>query len=94
VGTGLSDEQWKELKDRSEKYASKTMPKEYIVDKNLVPDIWLEPGLVVEVAADEVTKSPVHTAGIALRFPRLIRFRDDKNAEEVTSIDEVEAMKM
>ncbi len=92
VGTGLSDEQWRELKKRSEKLVVKTQPKEYEVDKNMEPDSWLSPNLVVEIAADEVTNSPIHTAKIALRFPRLVRFRDDKDADQVTSVDEVKRM--
>lgn len=92
VGTGLSDEQWRELKERSKRFEIETQPKEYSIDKNLAPDVWLEPGLVVEIAADEVTRSPIHTAGVALRFPRLVRFRDDKNPEQATSLRELEAI--
>ena len=55
-------------------------------------DIWLTPSIVVEIRADEITKSPVHTAGLALRFPRLERFRDDKNPQEITILKEVEKM--
>jgi DNA ligase-1 len=94
VGTGLSDEQWRELAARSKELEASAKPKEYVVDKNLEPDIWLDPKLIVEIAADEVTKSPIHTAGFALRFPRLIKFRDDKSVDEVTSIDEVMAMRL
>lgn len=92
VGTGLTDEQWRELATRSEVLRSQSKPKEYEVDKNLEPDIWLESGLVVEIAADEITKSPIHTAGLALRFPRLVKFRDDKSPEQVTSIAELGQM--
>ena len=89
VGTGLTDEQWRELKTRSEKLKIEDKPKEYVVDKNQEPDVWLTPGLVVEIAADEVTRSPIHTAGVALRFPRLVGFRDDKGKDEVTSVREL-----
>jgi DNA ligase 1 len=51
--------------------------------------VWVKPGIVIEVAADELTISPTHTAGIALRFPRLIRFRDDKNWQQATSLKEL-----
>lgn len=92
VGTGLTDEQWRELKHKSSRFKVQNCPKEYVVDKNLEPDEWLMPGLVVEIAADEVTKSPIHTAGLALRFPRLVRFRDDKSGEQTTSITEISVM--
>jgi len=59
---------------------------------------------VIEVLADEITRSPMHTAGFvekdgvkepgyALRFPRLVSFRDkDKKAEDATSVEELIAM--
>lgn len=95
IGTGLSDEQWRELHKRTEKISVEKKPKEYEVDKNLEPDTWVSPSLVVEILADEITKSPVHTAGeekgrgYALRFPRLIKFRDDKGPKDATTIKEI-----
>ena len=93
VGTGLTDEQWREMKRRCQSLVVDKQPLEYQVPKGLKPDYWLAPGLVVEIKADEVTKSPLHTAGLALRFPRLVRFRDDKSADEVTTVREIERMK-
>lgn len=90
IGTGLSDEQFRELKQRSQPLEIPDKPESYRVDKALVPDVWVKPTLVVEVAADELTKSPVHTAGVALRFPRLVKFRDDKNWEQATTVGELE----
>jgi len=64
----------------------------------LEPDVWFEPGLVIEVEAQEITLSPNHTCaygkvkegrGLALRFPRFLRYRDDKSPEEATTSDEV-----
>lgn len=89
VGTGLTDEQFRELNTRLKKIVTKEKPKEYEVNKDLYPDFWVEPELVVELAADEITVSPKHTAGFALRFPRLVNFRDDKRAYQATTIDEV-----
>lgn len=93
VGTGLSDEAFRELKKRLDDLVVKEMPKEYEVDRALMADVWVEPKMVVEIAADEITKSPNHTAGVALRFPRLIRFRDDKNLSGVTSLKEIEQIR-
>ncbi len=92
IGTGLSDEQWRELKVRSEKWEVESQPKEYSVDKNLYPDVWLSPGIVVEIEADNITKSPIHTAKYALRFPRLVRFRDDKSPHQATTLKEAEKL--
>jgi len=94
IGTGLTDKQWKKMFKKAESLKLKTQsrPKEYIVDKNLYPDVWCRPELVVEIEADTITKSPIHTAGLALRFPRLKRFREDKKAEEATSLVELKEL--
>ncbi len=67
------------------------------VEAALEPDIWVEPHYVLEIRADELTRSPMHTAGrgdglvgYALRFPRVINFiREDKAPEDATSEQEV-----
>jgi DNA ligase-1 len=89
VGTGLTDEQFRELNTRLKKLGTPQKPKEYEVHKDLTPDFWVIPSLVVELAADEITKSPKHTAGLALRFPRLIKFRDDRNVDGATTLGEL-----
>ena len=106
VGTGITDLVFGELGERLEKvkilnpklqilgkskilnYNDQTM----VVPETLTPDVWVEPKVVVEVAADEITVSPTHTAGYALRFPRLVKFRDDKNVENITTLDEIKGM--
>jgi hypothetical protein len=72
------------------------------VDTRRHADVWFEPTLVVEVLAAELTLSPTHTAawdllkedsGLALRFPRFTgRWRDDKAAEDATTVEEVVGM--
>ncbi len=93
IGTGLSDEQFRELKTRCQPLIVPDQPAIYNVSKALMPDVWIQPEIVVEVAADEVTNSPVHTAGVALRFPRLVRFRDDKAWAQATTLEEVKAIR-
>ena len=92
VGTGLTDEQFRELKKRLVALTVGEMPKEYEVHKDLAPDFWVRPELIVELAADEVTKSPKHTAGLALRFPRLVKFRDDKSPAQATTLKEIKKL--
>jgi DNA ligase-1 len=94
IGTGLTDEQFRELKQRLDKHEVKKKPATYDVHKNLTPDVWIEPSLVVEIAADEITRSPVHSAGKALRFPRLVKFRDDKSWQDATTTLELEKIKI
>lgn len=92
VGTGLSDEQFRELKSRLDRLVMAGPDRSYVIDKTLVPDVWVEPRLVVEIAADEITNSPTYSAGVSLRFPRLVRFRDDKSVAQITTITEVKGM--
>lgn len=93
VGTGLSDDQWRELKNRTDSLISAQQPARYDVPKSLTPDVWVDPQIVVEVAGDELTTSPTHTAGVAIRFPRLIRFRDDKNVSQITTGEELKSIR-
>jgi DNA ligase-1 len=98
LGTGLSDEGWREVHQRMNRLEVSHRPAR--VNSILVPDVWLEPEMVVEVLADEITPSPRHTSGkvddqpgFALRFPRIISFRSqDKKPEDATSVREIREM--
>ncbi|KRT67406.1 MAG: lig, DNA ligase, DNA ligase 1 [candidate division WWE3 bacterium CSP1-7] len=93
VGSGLTDEEWREMKKRVDALKTKEKPKNADVAKEHNPDVWAEPSIVVAIRADEITKSPLHTAGgLALRFPRLMAFRDDKNPEQATTVAEMEEL--
>ena len=47
------------------------------------------PKIVVEVAYNEIQKSPKYKCGMALRFARITRIREDKNPEEADTIQKV-----
>jgi len=44
---------------------------------------------VIEVSFDSIQKSARHKSGFALRFPRIVRLREDKPVSEITTLDEV-----
>jgi DNA ligase 1 len=91
LGTGLSDQGWRDIYQRLASLEVAEKPAR--VSSTLVPDAWLEPSIVVEVLADEITPSPRHTAGFALRFPRIVSFRTaDKKPEDATSLREIREM--
>ncbi|MFM2106378.1 MAG: hypothetical protein RL338_1410 [Chloroflexota bacterium] len=52
----------------------------------------VEPTVVVEVAFDVLMRSSRHRSGFALRFPRIVRIRDDKSAGEADTLASVEAL--
>ena len=91
LGTGLSDQGWRDIHQRLA--SLEVAEKPVRVSSTLIPDAWLEPSIVVEVLADEITPSPRHTAGFALRFPRIVSFRTaDKKPEDATSLREIREM--
>ena len=99
VGTGLKDADWKELKKNCDQFAVKNKPKNVVCDKNLYPDVWVSPEIVCLIRADEITLSPVHSAGktekelgFALRFPRFMGYREDKSPDEATTVKEIKSM--
>lgn len=92
IGTGLTDNEWIEIKKRADKLISEKKPSLYDVDKMMEVDVWVKPGIIVEIKADEITRSPVHTGELALRFPRLEKFRDDKRPEEATTFKELQSI--
>ncbi len=49
----------------------------------------VEPKIVIEIAFDRVQRSPRHKSGFALRFPRIIRLREDKPVSEINTLEDV-----
>src|SRR5262245_32095284 len=73
VGSGLTEMEWLEFRNKLDAIAFDHVHAR--VDSKMIPDVWVEPKYVVEVQADEITRSPIHTAGAegnnpgyALRF--------------------------
>lgn len=96
VGTGFTDETLEELPERLSEWETDERPAR--VRSDIEPTQWFEPGVVVEIEGAELTRSPVHKVapkdgkGLALRFPRFLRFRDDKDPDQATTSKEVEGM--
>jgi DNA ligase-1 len=67
IGTGLSDAEWKQLKIQGSKFKVAKKPGQYDVDKINDCDVWITPSIIVEIKADEITRSAVHTAGRKLK---------------------------
>jgi DNA ligase-1 len=54
--------------------------------------VYVRPELVVEIAFDGVQRSPRYPGGLALRFARVLRYREDKTAAEADTVDTVRAL--
>lgn len=54
--------------------------------------VHVRPELVAEIALDGLVRSPRYPAGLALRFARVVRYRDDKTAADADTIDTVRAL--
>lgn len=93
VASGFTEEEMVSLRKTLEKIKTAKPPPK--LEYKIEVDFWVEPKYVVEVAFDEITKSPNHTCGMkggkgyALRFPRLMRMREDKGIKDITTTDEV-----
>lgn len=97
VGSGFTEEQLAEMKRILDEITVPRRPARVV--SFLEPDVWVEPKYVITVTADEITRSPNHTAGwdgergYALRFPRIVGWiRSDKGPEDATTVQEVVEM--
>ncbi len=102
AGTGFSDVVLEQHTKFFNEHIIPTPSFNYNYNKErMTPDVWFEACQVWEILAADLSISPVHTAGnglvdaekgIALRFPRFIRIRDDKAPEDATSAEQVAEM--
>jgi DNA ligase 1 len=80
--SGLTDAEIKEV----DKYVKQNTKERF------GPVRTVKPGLVFEIAFEGIQESPRHKSGIALRFPRIQRWRKDKPIEEANTLDELKAL--
>ncbi|MDQ8006486.1 MAG: ATP-dependent DNA ligase [Pedobacter sp.] len=80
--SGLTDKEIKEVNS--------------FVNKNAIekfgPVRTVKPELVFEIAFEGIAESKRHKAGLALRFPRIARWRKDKKVDEINTLDDLRAL--
>ncbi|GJD08444.1 DNA ligase 1 [Galdieria sulphuraria] len=102
LGTGFSDEFLSSITKFYKDGHILAEPKPYygVSDSpTIIPDVWFDPCQVWETRCADLTLSPSHTAakgmlseedkGIALRFPRFIRIREDKSVDDATTAEQI-----
>jgi len=72
MGTGLTEEMFQTMTDTLKPLITEEKGKE----------VRVRPNVVVEAAYQEIQKSPTYESGYALRFPRLLRIREDRDPDE------------
>ena len=80
--TGLTDA---EIATMTERFTALTL-QDFGRYRTVVPEV------VVEIAFDRIMRSSRHRSGFALRFPRIVRIRDDKAPAETDTLATVEAL--
>ena len=80
VATGLSDDQLGWLYE--------TLKDEVIRTEGKM--VFFEPRLVVEIGYSEIQQSPNYEGGFALRFPRFVQVREDKDVREANTLGDIE----
>ena len=80
--TGLTDA---EIAEMTERFKAITL-QDHGRYRTVVPEV------VVEIAFDRIMRSARHRSGFAMRFPRIVRIRDDKSPAEIDTLATVEAL--
>jgi len=95
VGAGFTDEDLGRIPSMLNPLRLKE--KHRLVETDMEADVWFSPQLVLEVRGSDITVSPVHATakdktkkgGLALRFPRFLKWREDKKPEQATTVGEI-----
>ncbi len=81
VGTGI-----KEKEEEGLSFEELTEMLKPLVTSQKGRSVKTKPKIVLEIDYEEIQKSPTYSSGYALRFPRVVRLRDDKSLEDVSSL--------
>lgn len=79
VGTGVTEEQLEEFTQRLKP----------LIESEAGTKVRVKPEVVVEVAFQEIQRSPKYKSGYALRFPRIVRIREDKSPDDADTMERI-----
>ncbi len=84
VSTGM-----KEKKGKGVTFEELTKELKPFIQKEQGKEVTVKPSFVVEIAFEEVQRSPTYGSGFALRFPRIVRVRFDRGVSDISTLTEV-----
>ncbi|HLF54518.1 MAG TPA: ATP-dependent DNA ligase [Candidatus Nanoarchaeia archaeon] len=84
VGTGI-----KEKVEGGVSFEQLTQLLQPLIIEEKGKEVRVRPEVVIEVDYEEIQKSPTYSSGFALRFPRLVKLRSDRSAEDINTVDDV-----
>lgn len=84
LGTGIKEKKIKPTDITFEEITGMLKP---LILREEGGTVWVRPKIIIEVAYEEIQKSPNYSSGYALRFPRFVRLRSDKGPEEADDIN-------
>ncbi len=87
VSTGL-----KEKKEEGLSFGDMTLQLKPLILEQKGRDVTVKPQIVIELNYEEIQKSPSYSSGFALRFPRVVRLREDRDASSCSTLEDVERL--
>jgi len=84
VGTGI-----KEKVEEGVSFEQLTQLLKPLILEEKGREVKVKPEIVIEVDYEEIQKSPTYSSGFALRFPRLVRLREERSAEDINTVDDI-----
>ena len=86
VSTGVKEKE----QETGVTYLELTKMLKPLIQEQKGKEVIVKPKIVIEVAYEEIQKSPEYTSGFALRFPRFLRIRYDRKANDINTIPDIE----
>lgn len=86
VGTGIKEKE--ESEGVTFEQLTNLLKPSIIAEKGR--EVKVKPAIVIELRFEEIQKSPTYSSGYALRFPRLVRIREDRSPDEISTLSEIE----
>ncbi|MCX6708357.1 MAG: ATP-dependent DNA ligase [Candidatus Woesearchaeota archaeon] len=84
VGTGI-----KEKVEEGVSFEQLTQLLQPLIIEEKGREVKVKPEIVIEVDYEEIQKSPTYSSGFALRFPRLVKLREDRSPEDINTVDDI-----